>query len=502
MKRRKIDLAPLGIEQGRDNCPYYCTPENADIIGWAGVDGIHYCTVPQFGETVFAVSPMNFGDCVHPIARNFEDLLRLLLSCTDMAALEQCFAWDEEQFKAFLADNPATDKQRAALESIRREYDLQPIENAFAYVKKLQAEFDLSKIPYTDDYYDIDMNPAAPERDEPWQVFFDGDWFGKRKPSDRPGEEVPLNTRFFWNDEIWHIPSVYVFPNGIVADFCVEIDPERERAFLEKCELPKIRQDRPTREVRNQIDNENPLNVAFRPHFTVNGDALRLKCSTASSWIPTGFLPNGVQNDREAARIIGHYGLDETKAWSFHRTASLWAAKRPTIKSMSLKLEREASKIYGIRFENPSVGDVITFTHPVFGTEHKLTVSEYEPQELPSVAFAHPEYEFPRHHIAMTYTLEPDIPDKNFRVKDCLNSDEPKRRPKTGYEPQGTYDVGAIGIIGGAEGPTAMILSAKSGDKASPHAALSALHFEKQSDITWMTVFTEKLTDDIEIALL
>lgn len=44
---------------------------------------------------VFVVNPMDFGDCVHPIARNFEDLLRLLLSCADMAALEQCYAWDE-----------------------------------------------------------------------------------------------------------------------------------------------------------------------------------------------------------------------------------------------------------------------------------------------------------------------------------------------------------------------------------------------------------------------
>lgn len=503
IRKFNIDLRSLGLEQCGDETTYYCTPENANIIGWAGVDGIHCCTIPQFGEMIFAVSPMNFGDCVHPIARNFEDLLRLLLAVTDMGVLEQCYAWDEERFKAFLMDNPATDEQQAVLERIREECELEPMENAFAYVKKLQAEFDLSKIPYTDDYYDIDMNPAAPERDEPWEVYFDGGFFGKRKPSDHPGEEIVLNARFTWNDEIWHIPAVYVFSQGIVVDFCVEIDPKREKAFIEKWEPSRIAEEHLTRELRRQIDHENPLNIEFRPYLTVNRKLLRPKCGTATSWIPASCLPNDVQNDRESARIIKHYGLDETRAWSFHRTAFLWAtARKPTIKSMSLKLERETVRMDGICFQNPSVGDVIPFIHPVFGTQHKLTVLEYEPQELSSHAFENPEYEFPTHHIAMTYTLEPDIPNKNFTVRDCLDNDQPKRRPKTDYEPQATYDACAIGIIGGEDGPTAIILSdRKNGTKTVPHAALSALHFEPTNDVAWKMVFREKLVKDMEVDL-
>lgn len=479
IQKANINLRPLGIEQRNDEITYYCTPENANIIGWAGVDGIHYCTISQFGEMIFTVNPMNFGDCVHPIAHNFEDLLRLLLSVADMAVLEQCYAWDEEQFKAFLIDNPATDEQNTVLDRIRMEWKLEPMEDAFSYVKKLQAEFDLSKIPYTEDYYDVDMNPSAPERDEPWEVYFDGGFFGKRKSSDHSGEEFVLNAQFTWNHEIWHIPAVYIFSKGIVADFCVEIAPEQEN------------------------DNENPLNIEFRPHLTVNGKMLRPKYSTATSWIPANCLPNGVQNDRQSARIIKHYGLDETRAWSFHRTAFLWAtAKKPTINSMSLKLEREAAQIDGICFKNPSVGDVITFTHPVFGTEHKLTVVEHEPQELSSHAFADHGYEFPTHHIAMTYTLKPDIPDRNFQIRDRLDNDEPKRRPKNGYEPQAT-DACAISIIGGADGPTAIILSDRTGDKKTGvHAALSALHFEPANDVEWKMVFREKLVEDMEVDLL
>lgn len=469
IQKSSIDLRPLGLNLHSNEITYYCTPKHAKILGWAGVDGIHYCTIPQFGEMIFAVSPMNIGDCVHLIARNFEDLLSLLLSCADMAALEQCYAWSEEQFKAFLSDCPATSEQRAVLERIQKEYGLVPMEDAFGYVKKLQAEFDLSKIPYTDDYYDPDMNAAAPQRTEPWEVYFGAGYFGKRRSSDLPGEEITLNTCFSWNNEIWHIPAVYIFSKGIVVDFCVE------------------------------IDLENPLNIEFCPYLTINDKQLTNKCGMATSWIPANCLPDDVQNDRKARQIIKHYGLDETRAWSFHRNAFLWKTNRkPAMKSMSLKLEREAVQIDGIRFKSPSIGDSITFIHPVFGTEHKMTVLEYEQQEFTSQAFANSEYEFPTHYTAMTYTLEPEIPNKNFQVRDCLDNDKPRRRTENNYEPESAVGACAISIIGGTDGPTAVILSDKNKNPIS-YTALSALHFEPQSDVEWKIIFSEKLMKDLEV---
>ena len=88
--RAGIDLSPLGFELRADAAPYFCTPKGARILGWAGVDGIHDCTVRGSGSRIFAVSPMNAApECVHPIAESFEDFLRLLLACGDAAVLEQ-----------------------------------------------------------------------------------------------------------------------------------------------------------------------------------------------------------------------------------------------------------------------------------------------------------------------------------------------------------------------------------------------------------------------------
>lgn len=126
-KKLNIDHAAIGLEQCENSTPYYCTPRDAEIIGWAGVDGIHYCTIPDFGEMIFSVNPMDFGDCVHPIARSFEDLLRLLVGGVCMDALEQCYAWDEEQFKAFQIDCPVTSAQQEVLDHIQTAFSLRPI---------------------------------------------------------------------------------------------------------------------------------------------------------------------------------------------------------------------------------------------------------------------------------------------------------------------------------------------------------------------------------------
>ena len=163
--RKHLDLSSLSVMRREDNDPYFCTPKGASIFGWAGVDGIHFCFVRGFGETVFAVSPMNGGkDCVHVIARDFSDFLRLLLATGDSAALEQAWQWDEAQFDAFLAENPPTDEQKAVLSQISTVFSLTPMERPWQYLRELQAEFDLSKLKFTEDFYDPEMNPDAPER--------------------------------------------------------------------------------------------------------------------------------------------------------------------------------------------------------------------------------------------------------------------------------------------------------------------------------------------------
>lgn len=499
-RKTGIDLSHLGFNMNGEFEYYYCTPKNAEIIASSGVDGIHFCTIEQFGEIIFAVSPMNFGECVHPIARSFEDLLRLFLHYPDVAAFEQCFAWDEEQYKAFLIDFPATCEQQSVLEEIRNRFSLEPIEDAFAYIKQLQSEFDLSEIEYTEDYYDPDMNAAAPEKPTRWEVYFDCGYYTKNAKGEQ-GEETVINKSFSWGDEIWHIPAVYSCPEGLVADFCIEIQPEKEKAFFDKwyCVLSEDKNISNT--LREQIEQENPMDVNFTAFLQLNSEHLVAKHGSSVQWIPAACLPDGERCVSESGKIIRHYGLDDTKAWVFHRVSFPWAAKtKPGIRTIKLKLERCPATIEGIHFRNPVVGDVISFEHPVHKTEHKLTVLSYEKQEFSAKGFQHEEYEFPTLHTALTYISEPELSGKNFLVRDCKQNEQPKRRPKKACEPKSEYAACSIGIIGGADGPTAVFVVA--GQNKKQHTALSALRFEYAEDIEWKIVFREKLIEDIETELL
>lgn len=230
--RRHLDLSSLSVMRREDNDPYFCTPKGASIFGWAGVDGIHFCFVRGFGETVFAVSPMNGGkDCVHVIARDFSDFLCLLLATGDSAALEQAWQWDEAQFDAFLAENPPTDEQKAVLSQISTVFSLTPMERPWQYLRKLQAEFDLSKLKFTEDFYDPEMNPDAPEQKTDWKVYFDGSFWGHHG-RERAGREVPVQKWFSWAGRDWFVPSVYVCSKGIVVDFCMRTEASALRGFM------------------------------------------------------------------------------------------------------------------------------------------------------------------------------------------------------------------------------------------------------------------------------
>ena len=178
-----IDLGALGAESGRNAVRYTCTPKGAKIFGWAGVDGIHFCTVKGYGETIFSVSPMNPGqDCVQPLARDMGDFLRLLLACGDTAALEQAWMWTEAQFEEYLQEYPPTEDQRAVMREIAEKCGLTPMERPWQYLKEVRAETDCSMLRFDKEYEEL----LHPEKREPqeWAVYFEYG-FGGKKPRRR-----------------------------------------------------------------------------------------------------------------------------------------------------------------------------------------------------------------------------------------------------------------------------------------------------------------------------
>ena len=491
-----LDLSSLGLSKGSAEGGYFCTPLGAQVIGWAGVDGIHYCTIEGQGDTIFAVSPMNFCDYIHPIAESFDVLLRMLLTCHSMDAMEQCYAWAKDQFDAFLIDYPATAEIQEKQNQIREIFQLEPMEDVFGYIKQFQDSYDMSSIRYSEEYYEtLGIELPAIEEEE-WKVTFEGGFWSNEGT---PGKEIRVEKAFSWGDEKWYIPSVYLCEEGLVLDYFKEVDCNAIKAFMDKWDLLNERKNHYTKEQQDQLVLEQPLNTHVGITAIINGQLLRQKSGYGSSWIPSFLVP--FEADRNDIRkLMEHYELDPDKAWSINRRNIPWDDKIPNdIQTMELRMEPREAKIPGPRFLGEQEGDSITFVHPITGREHSITVQEIESQELSQTHFPDDTMEYPKYFKAMTYTLEPDIDRNHIVVVDCADGDS--ARPKQGISREkGTASASYIGIMGRADGPTTLIYG--NPVPRTLHTACSSIHFEKVDRVEWRIVFREKLKEDIQISLL
>lgn len=86
-------------------------------------------------------------------------------------------------------------------------------------------------------------------------------------------------------------------------------------------------------------------------------------------------------------------------------------------------------------------------------------------------------------------------------IQDCAEGDRPrqKRRDPNEFAPVAFSSAAVIGVIGGADGPTA-IITGQSAPKL--RAACSSLHFEPVDEVEWRAIFSEKLMPDIDVELI
>lgn len=158
---RALDLDHYAVGLGRSPgaSPHFCTPVGAEIVGWTGVDGIHFCRIPAVvPELVFVVTPIPCGERhVEPVAEDFETFLRLVLACGGGGLLEQVSWLGEDQFEELLNQERAalSAAQVQALEKIGPAFGLVPHPAPYAYVKSLQTSFDYTTIPFSEEYYEV-----------------------------------------------------------------------------------------------------------------------------------------------------------------------------------------------------------------------------------------------------------------------------------------------------------------------------------------------------------
>ena len=470
--KAQIDLEPLGLIMDGPFEAYFCTPKGARIFARSGVDGIHFCFVRGFGETVFAVSPMNGREnCVHPVAKSFRDFLRLLLALHDAAAIEQAWQWNAAQLEEFEQKHPSSDEQLAALDKLVFTFHLRPMAEPWKYIHTVQSGFDYGKLRFSEEFYDDDTPDMT---DEPWQVVFEGDFWGGRG---KPGKELPLGVSFLWAGDEWLVPAAYVCKEGLVLDLCKRVPVERLFSFREKWELSPDNDGSDWSDAKRiRASAENPLEEDFRAELIVNGEMLTCKHGCALCWNP--LYPEG--NDLEEKCVRLHYKLDELDGWSGHRRCFAWGrGKKPALETLVLRLAAQPVCLPGTQFQPERAGDTLTFRLPDSKTLHTLTVLDLQTQAL--AAFGETLYTTELH-----YEITPPAEKNAVTLRDFAEAIR--------FSPRGELSGCAFGVIGGADGPVALAMGRD--------IACSQVRREKERRVTWTLVFREKRKEDKTVTLL
>ena len=157
-----FSMLELEPETGADPVRYFCTPENAEIIGW-GSCGTHFVLLPG-DEAVYCVEPelAEEGTFVLPVGADFREFVSHLLYCKCTSPLAQIFMLDATRFRKLLEDNDANTwpgceedfKSRdASLDLLAETFHIRS-GDPFQRVKELQTGFDPSVLNFSDAYYD------------------------------------------------------------------------------------------------------------------------------------------------------------------------------------------------------------------------------------------------------------------------------------------------------------------------------------------------------------
>lgn len=317
-----------------------------------------------------------------------------------------------------------------------------------------------------------------------YKVFYQGSLYG-HFGRDHAGKELAVNKSFTWGGEEWLVPSVYFCGKGLVADMFKKVSVDSFREFTEKFGLDENSDcDDFSDEQQAEIEAENPLNSDIFASIQFGGRKSDMEFSSSDCWNPL-FPDSG----DAAEALLDRYGLDKSFCWLAVRMSIPWRGRKPK-KSDSLTLQLRAEKIPvpGAHFKANRPGDKTEFTNPATGKTHILTVTDIKRQSL--AQFPHIGKDEPKFFTLLRVEISPEISKDALLITDCAEGD----RTHKGALPR---NASAIGIIGGADGPTVIVTSSASG-----RTACSSLYYEPEYEPDWCMVFYKKPKDDIEIELI
>lgn len=133
-----LDTSAVGLSVGSEFSYYSATPENARVIAWADIFGIHFCR-KEGSEMIYVVDPdAPKNKAVHAVAANFHEFMGLIVACNHASLLWKAHTLSRREFEEMIASGKPSMKQRSVLRAIGNIYHPPVISDPYGYMKNLR----------------------------------------------------------------------------------------------------------------------------------------------------------------------------------------------------------------------------------------------------------------------------------------------------------------------------------------------------------------------------
>lgn len=316
--------------------------------------------------------------------------------------------------------------------------------------------------------------------------------------NDFSGNRLKIDKEFVRQGKSFRILSCYLRNKELVIDLGIQIPVDKIRQYVEKWNLnPECDDCRNfTAEQLEQMDLDSPFALEYRFSAEVNGTVIENSQIRGICWNP--LFSDMYGEDASVMDIMNHYELEQTSGWNLCRLSFQWEKAAEHLSSLYLKAESRPRVLSGPHFTVCGSQDIFSFEHPMTGEIYRLSIDSFEPGILKDGPEIWNGMELPCHYIEIGYHIEPEMPEDEYRLADCCESDSPKQIEKNRYHKRKT----SVSIISGQDGPTAVFIAGKKeSDKQAGRKVCSSLHFDRVDTVelrlSFFThtglIFTEKL---------
>jgi len=297
-----------------------------------------------------------------------------------------------------------------------------------------------------------------------------------------PGAKQLVNWRFNYAGAERYIPVVYRFARGIVFDVLTLLEEDRVYAYFEQYEK---REEKLSPLERRLAEQEHPYQAVPVHRLWINDQPVMGDWSASTALYVPGWREDAeLAVMRRAYRRVlqerccfacERYAIPYPKTYSKLQELLRWL-RLDKVHSLKL-MTSPVARFIPLGFELPMQGDEdskeFKFIHPESGVEHTLHIQRAEGFELP----------LGERKLFVTqamYKVTPSLPEgEGLQFDSAL---QVPNRPDSGNQflPNSTA---AIGMIGGAHGPTSIILGGQGPVQAGWQRCLSLPSLQKEDAV-------------------